>query len=519
MRLFKFFTSSNRRVSLGLGVVKFFKAILSLYVIVLSAKFFGTSEERDIWILGGTVVSVLIQIIFGPINETFRVKYIHLREEFSIKEVNNATDSLITLTIIIGFVISIIIYLFPCLVTRMFAPGFTKENVKILEIMIKVLIPSLLVTQVTTFWSSMLNAYNSFYIPDLFSFVSLIINVLFLVVLAPLIGIYSLVISSYLSSALLIVVVYRELYIKFDYRFKIVKPQWKLIKPFFLFSIPLYVNYLFSQADIIIEKALTSKMVQGSISILDYAKKFTDLPVTVVIGVVTTVLTPVLALSYMKNNVLNMVEETQRYFRMLSLILIPLVTLFIVVPKEIVTLVLLRGAFKEDQVALTSEVLSWLGIGVFYTVIYVIYSQILIARKNIKVFSLIVIGTYVLKIIFNFMFYETYKLLTFPISWVLTQFIVSSLILWFGIVEFRKRIVIEVIKIHLILFFVIGINYFFYNSLLFYFKESIGIPTLLFLVSLTIIFSEILLIYVFRIEERDTITKYLSNYEQKNKNN
>jgi peptidoglycan biosynthesis protein MviN/MurJ (putative lipid II flippase) len=260
-------------------------------------------------------------------------------------------------------------------------------------------------------------------------------------------------------------------------------------------------------------------MVQGSVSILDYAKKFTELPVNVTVGVVTTVLTPAIAFLYIKNDIIKMVDETQRYFRMVSLILLPLVVMFIIVPKEIVTLVLLRGAFKVEQVELTSEVLRWFGIGVFYTCIYVIYSQILIAQKKIKLFSIIVIGTYLLKITFNVLFYETYKLVTFPVSWVLTQLIVSSLILYFGVVEFRKRIITEVIKIHLVLIFMIIINYIFYSFILFYFKDTVGIVLLIILMIFSVFFSEITLIYLFKIEERDIITKYLISNERKNKNN
>ena len=508
MRLFKFFFVSNRRISLGLGLIKFFKAIFSLFIVILSAKFFGTSEERDAWILGGSVISVLIQVIFGPINETFRAKYIHLREEYSQKEVAHYTDSLITLIIIIGVFISLFVLFFPNLIANVFAPGFSEAQQSVLVLMIKVLIPSLLIIEITDIWNSMLNAYNSFYIPDIFSFFSIIINILFLIFLAPIIGIYSLVISSYISSVLLVSIVYRELYLKFNYTFKITKPKWQSIKPFVIFAAPFYVNYVFSQTDIVIEKALTSKMIQGSVSVLDYAKKFSDLPVNMLISVVTTVLTPILALAFMKSTLLKMVDETQRYFRMISLILIPLTVLFVVVPNEIVTLVLVRGAFKVENVEPISSVLRWYGLGIFVTAIYIVYSQILIAQKKVYLFSYIVIGTYIVKIIFNISIFRNLGLLTFPISWVLTQFIISSLILYFGIIEFRSRIISEVVKIYLILFLTIAINLAVYHLIHIYFIDMSGTLLLFLLISLSIVITEIILVFIFQIEERAFLTKY-----------
>jgi len=71
-------------------------------ILVVSAKYFGTSTDRDAWIIGGSVITVFIQILFGPINETFITKYIHIREEESDGAVNEATNALVSAIVIIS---------------------------------------------------------------------------------------------------------------------------------------------------------------------------------------------------------------------------------------------------------------------------------------------------------------------------------------------------------------------------------------------------------------------------------
>ncbi|WP_163400307.1 murein biosynthesis integral membrane protein MurJ [Flavobacterium fluviatile] len=516
MKLLNFFYSSNRRISLGLGIIKFLKTILSLFVVMLSAKFFGTSEERDAWILGGVIISVIIQVLFGPINETFRAKYVHLREEYSKEDLVKYTDALITLVLLVAVIFSFFLFFTPNIFAQAFAPGFSKEQQVVLLLMIKFLVPSLLIIEVTDIWSSMLNAYNSFYLPDIFSFFTILLNVVILIFLAPIIGIYSLVISSYISSILLLVIVYRQLYLKFAYRFKVLWPKWSLVKPFILFSVPFYINYIFSQTDIVIEKALSSKMSQGSISILDYAKKFSDLPINMLIGVITTVLTPVLALAYVKKEIVNMVDETQRYFRMISLVIIPLTAVFMILPHEIVTLVLLRGAFKAENVEPISSILRWYGLGIFITGIYIVYSQILIAQKKIHLLTYIIIGAYTLKIIFNVSLFRVFNLLTFPISWVTTQFIISSLMVYFGVVEQRQRLIKELILFYIILLLILGVNYSLYLSIQDYFSGTFGIIILVFLICISILIFEIILIFLFKIEERKFVSKLFLPNGKKN---
>ncbi|MNV94159.1 hypothetical protein D3C71_1889320 [compost metagenome] len=78
------------------------------------------------------------------------------------------------------------------------------------------------------------------------------------------------------------------------------KPQFSDFKQYFIFALPLFIPYLIGQINTVVEKRLISKQGVGSISIIDFGKKFPDMVNAVVSSVLLTVLIPVLARAFVK---------------------------------------------------------------------------------------------------------------------------------------------------------------------------------------------------------------------------
>jgi putative peptidoglycan lipid II flippase len=522
-KLGAYFKRSSIAITVGLGALKLIKAVLTLVIIILSAKYFGASSDRDAWLVGVSIITVATQLFFGPINETFITKYIHIREEESEQEVNQATNSLISTIIIFSVVISAFVYFFSGTMADLFAPGFSVAQKQVLITMINVLIPSLIMLEIINIWSSILNAYKSYFIPDLFSFITLTLNIVLIIVLSPSIGIYSLVVSSYISAILLLIILHRELKFKFNYSYKFVVPAFQEIKPFFIFALPLYINYLFSQVDTVIERNLTTKNGTGSVSMLDYARKFTELPTSLIVAVVTTVLTPLLSLYAVKHTPKELMDETQKYFRFTALIILPISIMLIVAPREIVEVILVRGKFSEQYVQPTSILLGIYGLGLFAAVFYIIYTQLLIAQKRIYFFSKVVIITYVVKIAFNILFNKYFGLNTFPISSTLSNLVMGLVLMYFGLKEFRSKMLKDTFLMLLIFALTTVGVYFLHNYLKPYLSS--GVP-LLIIVFLLIVIVEVILVLILNIEEANVIkTLFNSLYKRlylngkKDKNN
>ena len=73
-------TQNIKKIASGLFVLRLFRMSLSMVSLILSAKFFGVSMERDMWVLVTAFIMTLGSALWGPVNETFRAKFIFISE-------------------------------------------------------------------------------------------------------------------------------------------------------------------------------------------------------------------------------------------------------------------------------------------------------------------------------------------------------------------------------------------------------------------------------------------------------
>jgi len=403
-------------------VLKFIRALLTIFSVILSAKYFGTSLERDTWIIGGSVVTVLTQILFGPINEIFRTKFIHVRGEEGKKAALASANSLLYAIVGISFIFIGIVEVFPESLSSLFAPGFVGAQQQMLSLMVRWIIPTLLLNEFTLILVAILNSYQSYFIPDIYSLVSIIINVICIVVLAPLIGIYSLIVANYIGTAILGIILISALMRTEEHFFSFALPKWALIQPYIVASSPFYLAFIIGNAQTTVERILCTYLGIGNVSVLDYARKFIDMPVSVIVGVITTILAPTLAEFFINDRVEEFHREAVKFLRMLILGLIPFVACFATCSKELVELLLVRGSFNRQFSTITAEALSIFFVGSIGYVIFAVGGQSLIAQKRAVHYAMIGSIATLVSIVMNLSLINSVGLLIFPFSWGLTLF-------------------------------------------------------------------------------------------------
>ena len=234
------------KTSLVLLLMRVVQMALNIVTISLTAKFFGITMERDMWVYTNTLILTTIGMFWGPINEVFRAKFIFIKEDTDEKTALQCTSSLFGFVILTAIVIGLLMLIFsPNLSDFLISDANAKDVFwKILVL----LIPTLLIRETTLLLTGLLNAYNIFYIPEYANIVSGFINIGLLVLLAPFIGIYALLVSCYLSLVILLVAV---IYFVKRENINIIKGCYKLrsiyILPFLTFSLPLYFPYFIGQ--------------------------------------------------------------------------------------------------------------------------------------------------------------------------------------------------------------------------------------------------------------------------------
>lgn len=437
---------SSSKTSAVLFLLRLIRTSVAIFNLVLSAKYFGATVSRDTWILAFNYITVLNLAVWGPLDETFRAKYIFIRESESEEEALRKTSALFNLTTFISFVIVFVIILFPTPIAKTVAPAYSGVNFEMLVYMIRLVAPIFVLTQITKIWTSILNAHNSFYIPEIAGFISAVINLILLLVLVPTFGIYSLVISAYVGLFVLAaMLIYQIKSLKIPLFRLRTGNLWQMAKPFIMFSLPFFLPYFFGQISGLVEKSLTSVLGQGQVSVLDYAKKFTEIPLGVLTSILTTVLVPVLSTNYSKSRNDEFVKEFKQMLQLGLIALCVLVSMLTVCARPIVELLYAHGAMTQEALTEIEALTGVYSLGAICVFLYLICGMALISVTKGKLYAFSGVIAQILMIITNIALYRFWGIYTFAYSLIISHFLVAGFMFYKLPIQ-RKTLLISFAK-------------------------------------------------------------------------
>lgn len=451
-----------KKVSVYLFGLRLLRMTMSVVTVALSARYFGIGIERDIWLLVLAFMTTINLAVWGPINETFRTKFIFLREQEGEREALRKVTSLISFIILGTIIISGLIMLFPKSLMHIIAPSVSDNDSYFFLRILYLLIPILLINQLITIGTSILNAYESFYIPEVVNFFSGILHVLCLLFLAPIIGIESLVVSMYLSIILLlsVLVIYiRKKQIKLG-RITL-SFSWKEVRPFVIFSIPFFVPYFVSQCNTILEKSLSNLMGIGVVSTIDYARRFTEILLSVFLSVLTSVLVPVLSKCYSNHDEIRYSYIFRQYVQVVFLALSFTIPMLVGAALPIDTFFFFRGDISMEVVKEIALLTQFYGIAFIGVAFYLFFGLSLLSQDQGKKYAIYSTLAQIIMIVFNSLFYRKLGAYTFPIALFASHALMAVIMYQFISLKDKRSIVFYILRYLLLLILLIAVQFLF----------------------------------------------------------
>ncbi len=445
---------ATRKTAILLFVVRFLKLFISILTLSVSAKYFGVGMDREVWLLSFNFITVLNLAICGSLNETFRARFIFLRTKEGEKSALESASSLFIFTLAVLFAIIVLIEIFPLQVAKIIAPSYPASSLGYLSVMLRFLLASMLINQATLFLSSILNTYNSFYTPEITGFFSALINLVLIVVLSNYIGIYSLVVSTYVSLILLLLVL---LYQVRRYNIRLfggrITLSWKRVKPFVVFSLPFFLPYLIGQANGLIEKMISTVIGNNAVAIIDYSRKIPEVVISVLTSVLATIMVPVIASRFAEKNLYAVKTESKKYFQMVLLLLAVVVPLLTINSDDISNILYNKGNITSVELTKISTLIVAYSVCLISILMYLISGLILMSTGCSKQYALYGVLTQILMIVLNVLLFRRAGVYTFVFSTVISHTIAAILML--SKLPFAKRDVIVMIVKYLSLLILI----------------------------------------------------------------
>ena len=72
---------SLKKTTLYLFILRLVRMVITVVTVTFSAKYFGVSMEKDMWVLTLTLITTITSAVWGPLNEVFRTKFVFIREQ------------------------------------------------------------------------------------------------------------------------------------------------------------------------------------------------------------------------------------------------------------------------------------------------------------------------------------------------------------------------------------------------------------------------------------------------------
>ena len=420
---------------------------LSVFGLSLAAKFFGISMERDVWLLALNFIVVVEAMVWGPVNETFRAKFVLLKEELGERSVLARTQSLLFLIALLSVIIVVTMMVFRIPVAKLLAPGFDNQQINFLALMLLVITPSLLFNQFSQIGISVLNAYESYFLPEITSAVAALVNIVALLLLAPYMGIFSLLVAYYFGLIFMLILVVRQLRKKQVRIFEGVGTIRIVdVMPFLRYALPFFIPYFFVQLNLVIEKSLGNLLGEGTVSVMDYARKFIDIPMQVMSSVMLTLLVPVLSARFAKQDRPGFLSEFRKVLQLGLLVVAVIIAFFSASAQNLITLILgNNGVITSDAIVLISNLsiyYAWSSLVIFT---YLIFGLALLSANKGWVYATLGVIPQLLMIALNFLFYRKWGVYVFPLSLLLSH-IPSAVVLFLKFPGDSRQLILPYIK-------------------------------------------------------------------------
>lgn len=375
--------------------------ILGLVREILVAAIFGATRSMDAFNVAYTLSNLARQLLAeGALSAAFVPVFSQALTKSREKAIRLARETMTVLLCVTCLVVLLGIFGAPILVNVM-APGFDSESHKMAVRMTQYMFPFLIFISLEALTMGELNSLGSFFIPALSPAFSNIVFIVTAPFFAGYFGVYGLSLSVLCGG-------FAHFMTQWLWGFKMnavlypVKPNLhdndlkRIMKLFLPYAAGLSLN----QVNPVISRMLGSFLQEGSISVLNYSNRILQLPLGLFVIAISQAVLP--QLSRAKDDV-EFIDTLKQAIRFALFVVLPASLGVILISREFVHIVFVRGNFNSWAWAATSSCLAYSMLGLpgmaCSTVVMRALYALSMPKEALKVTSFSVIFTALLSFI------------------------------------------------------------------------------------------------------------------------
>ncbi len=323
---------------------------------------FGTSYVADSVIAAYTLPNFFYVVVGGALTTAFISIYSKIDDGIMQQRFLQSVFSWLSV-VLIGF--TLILMIFSKQVISLLFGGLSGEELTLTSDLFTVMAPATFFLVLAMWLTGILNVNKRF---KMATASTLVLNGSFVVLaigLYPFFGAYAhaygAVISAILMVVMLVYLIKKENFLRFRFAFSMGSEMKRMLR----LGLPILLGGATLQLYFLIHRIFASQLQDGAIAGLNYASKMVQLPQSVLMTAVTTVIYPLLAKKVAANENDDIQEIYQRGLRMLFITIVPASIYAYFYAEEIFIVVFEYGQFTRESTLLSAPLLQAFVIAMF----------------------------------------------------------------------------------------------------------------------------------------------------------
>lgn len=408
----------------------------------LLTKYFGATREipgmvseLDAYYAAFRIPDFLYQLlILGTVSAVFIPIFIQHLDKNKQKAWDSAAN-IVNIILVLMCTLSLFAFVFAPYIIRVFAFGFDTETFKLTVELTRIMILSPIIFGVSAIMGSILNTHHRFFAysmaPILYN-VGIIGGILFL---RPTYGIHG-VAWGIIIGAILHLLIQTVAAWKLGFRFKaMLNFKDNMLINMSSLALPRITATGASQINLLIDTAIASSLIAGSITVLNLAQNLQFLPVGL-IGISVAISSFPILSGLVQNKETKKFDTTlSESIRKILFLIIPLTVAILLLRAEIVRLLFGSGEFNWHDTVLTANTFGIFAVSLFSQCIEPLLNRAFYAHKNTKTPLMITIVVVLTHIVLSILLA---KILMMGVRGLALSFSISSVISFVLLIYYAK---------------------------------------------------------------------------------
>lgn len=354
------------KVSLSLSLFLLITKTTSFIRDLFIAQTFGATTSTDVFFASNSILMVFVSFILSP----FAAAYIPIAMDYYLKKskvrMNNFFGTIYGIAICLGIIMALFQGVFIKQIIKVVTPGFSQESTILLIKISYIQLPIIFCTFIFAVNSGNLRLLNKFKIAEISNVFAPLACILYLLIKgssSTIVGLSTWVVVGYFVSLFVQLTFIKKSDIEPKLNLRFFHNE-DLIKIVYAMA-PFMIDGVARELNTLIDKAIGSLLPEGSITMLSYASKITVTQV----GLISTAISLVVFSQMSKYNSLKDNDGLRitlvQSIKFVNLLIIPLSVLTIVLRLDIIKILFGRGAFDDNNIKITANIMMFYSIGMF----------------------------------------------------------------------------------------------------------------------------------------------------------